>query len=822
VASHRLGRLPVIFWSFTVFLMLLATCGSAVADFHVFFDDEAEKLENVVNVRPLNAGVSLSPYSVSGAKPDVMKVLLVFFRVLLVAVTGLAKAVDLTKLTLFTRFRPFGHCRWKKCRKWWNDVTAASDFMAMKLVSEVVLKPLQFIFGTVPCRVIWFVIRSCFGFTTRSLCLTIRVLFFLAKWFCFITFAMVKLFCLLLTVIAFYECLTELPSTVGIVVCMVLALAIVGEVAVSFWLCLTLCRVVAAQNDSATSPSHVLLIILQGTGLGLIAVAAGIILFSFAYIGVSVIPFWLRSVLEHRGWAPQPIVAEPLPAQVEPQQVEPAQAEPVGVPPIVEGTPMRPRGLPMPFDTPVEPAPAEPEMARAVPGATPQSKVKRALHEMDNTPEPKLDREGREQRQLEAKVRESLKQFCQAKMGTKTINFVKDVNGKVNGIYPFLNQLLGVLAASKSFHEDEKFPWNEVAHERTVIILKRLLAEPLARYLDEVTDFRKLNGALNHLISKTLKMETPESWYGILLEMKPEKDEAGQLSRFVDRFEQYCEMAQLFGGQYDKTLIDICLFLSRLHFKGFYTWFTERSMTASLAAVAATETWASFKDDVSQYEGQSSKKKDLWERRFEPRQPFVTDNALLRVVVEKFDGRSFFNGTSGKKSKTTEKKTEKKSKVSDEDVKEKSSEKARNGTKPFRLRPLFSVAADAAKKEYPSGTHDYCWDCLRPLITCRMGGKEDTKRLEPCSHPSHSKAWKRCAFGFIDHPEVLLENCRGGIQKYITELPESQRQCLKDFFNKHRDVWAKPEYKAAFGGPKNNGSPPPKNTEGGDQEEDFV
>jgi hypothetical protein len=118
VASHRLGRLPVIFWSFTVFLMLLATCGSAVADFHVFFDDEAEKLENVVNVRPLNAGVSLSPYSVSGAKPDVMKVLLVFFRVLLVAVTGLAKAVDLTKLTLFTRFRPFGHCRWKKCRKW--------------------------------------------------------------------------------------------------------------------------------------------------------------------------------------------------------------------------------------------------------------------------------------------------------------------------------------------------------------------------------------------------------------------------------------------------------------------------------------------------------------------------------------------------------------------------------------------------------------------------------------------------------------------------------------------------------------------------------
>jgi hypothetical protein len=89
------------------------------------------------------------------------------------------------------------------------------------------------------------------------------------------------------------------------------------------------------------------------------------------------------------------------------------------------------------------------------------------------------------------------------------------------------------------------------------------------------------------------------------------------------------------------------------------------------------------------------------------------------------------------------------------------------------------------------------------------------KRARVCTHPDHAKNWRSCAFAFVDNPEVLLENCPGGIKKFIEALPTAQQKCFRKFLEKHVDLWSCAEYKAAFGGPKKKG-------ELGSEDEDFV
>ena len=187
------------------------------------------------------------------------------------------------------------------------------------------------------------------------------------------------------------------------------------------------------------------------------------------------------------------------------------------------------------------------------------SSVKAALHEHDGGPEPDMTKEARKRKHLETKIRKSLQKFCQGKTSSKNINFVKDSGGKSRGTYRFLNQILMVVAASRMFHKDKGLPWNKTAVERTVVVFKRLLANQPPQYLDELTKFQTLYQALFHLISKTVKLEQPEAWYGLLLEMTPEPDKKGQqqITRFLARFEQYCKLAQLLGGPNNKV-VKVC------------------------------------------------------------------------------------------------------------------------------------------------------------------------------------------------------------------------------------------------------------------------
>jgi hypothetical protein len=275
-------------------------------------------------------------------------------------------------------------------------------------------------------------------------------------------------------------------------------------------LLLQMLPVVAAQNATSLSDANVsdsvVALLLKGTVIGIVAILSGIVLFGLSYIGIYVVPYRLKEELIRRRWIPR-------------ERVETAPTVPTTRLTRTRSfdlTPIKRRvdldgGLP-----PLEPVPLM-EVAAQV--AAPTSAVKEALRVQDNREEPVLTKEERELKEHENKVRDRLVKLCSKKVGG-LINYVehgRKTGGHERGVYEFLSKILEVVLASTMFHKDEGLPWNRAAIRRTIVVFKRLLAVPLPMYLDEVLDYENLFQPLSHLISKTLKLEKPESWYGVLL-----------------------------------------------------------------------------------------------------------------------------------------------------------------------------------------------------------------------------------------------------------------------------------------------------------------
>jgi hypothetical protein len=125
----------------------------------------------------------------------------------------------------------------------------------------------------------------------------------------------------------------------------------------------------------------------------------------------------------------------------------------------------------------------------------------------------------------------------------------------------------------------------------------------------------------------------------------PSKEQIGQLSRFADHFEHYCDLAQLTASRNDKTLIDVFMFIARSHFKGFYKWMVERTMNSTVGQQSVVaDTWAAFRAEMEVFEHHPVSVRDEWTRRFDPQQPFITENALLKAVLDRPEGKTFWIG----------------------------------------------------------------------------------------------------------------------------------------------------------------------------------